>query len=204
MSSVGEVQSRLSRDLLDHHAIKTVHLQALIHLFTSSSSTSSPADLHALFVCSSMSVDESLDDLRLFRQLIDRVNNYYVHQHDLLDDNRYRLVLVAVVCHLIGNLHQRRVKNEHPWYRLYRDVPEDHPLPTFDLLADLIRLLAVLTSQHRECQDEVLRVSGAIEAILSMSQIDLNQPKAQACVVWLVKCLTAENEPIRDYIKQIK
>jgi hypothetical protein len=37
-----------------------------------------------------------------------------------------------------------------------------------------------------------------------MTQIDLNQPKSQACVAWLIKCLTENNEENRNYIKQIK
>ena len=101
-------------------------------------------------------------------------------------------------------VHRRRSKNEHQWYKLYQDVPEDHPLPTFDLFSDLLCLLAILTYNQLECQNQVRETQGTIEAILSMTQIDINQPKSQACVTWLLKCLTESNEENRNYIKQIK
>ncbi|CAF4443373.1 unnamed protein product, partial [Adineta steineri] len=84
------------------------------------------------------------------------------------------------------------------------DVPKQYPLPTSDLFADLLCLLAALSYNHIDCQNQVRQVSGTIEAILSMTQIDLNQPKAQACVAWVIKCLTESNEGNRNYIKQIK
>ena len=179
---------------------------ALFHLF--SSITIYPDDLHVFFGCLLASLIDPSNykptSLRLFRQLIDLINNYYVHQQDLMDDNRYRLTLVYIVCRYLCEVHRRRSKNEHEWYRLYQDVPKDHPLPTFELFSDLLCLLATLTYQQLECQNQVRETTGTIEAILSMTQIDINQPKSQTCVTWLLKCLTEYNEENRDYIKQIK
>ena len=181
---------------------------SLVHLFSSCSSLTYPVDLHVLFICSLLCIidprTESIVDLRLFRRLTVLLNNYYIHQQDLFDDNEYRLVVVHLVSKLLGEVHRRRCQNEHDWYRLYMDVPDDHPLPTFDLFADLLGLLATLCYHHRSCQDEVRHVQGTIEAILSMTRIDLNQPKAQTCVVWLIRCLTESNDENRDYIKQIQ
>jgi hypothetical protein len=190
-------------NLTPNHCINEL---SFFHLF--SSSTNYPDDLHILFSCSLISIinpnNYSTLTLRLFRRLIQLINNYYIHQNDLLDDNRYRLTIVFLVSKLICEVHRRRSKSEHEWYRLYIDIPNEHPLPTFDLFADLLLLLATLCYKHVNCQNQVRQTAGTIESILSMTQIDLNQPKAQACVTWLVKCLTEENEDNRNYIKQIK
>ncbi|CAF4336885.1 unnamed protein product, partial [Rotaria sp. Silwood2] len=118
---------------------------------------------------------------------------------DLFDDNRYRLFIVFLVSKLLCEVDRRRSKCEHDWYRLYINVPKEHRLPTFDLFADLVCLLATLTYNHLDCQNQVRQVCGRIESILSMTQIDLNQPKAQACVTWLIKCLTEYNEENRNF-----
>lgn len=179
---------------------------ALFHLF--SSSNSYPDDLYLLFACSLLSIinptNYSIISLRLFRRLILLMNNYYINQHDLLDDNRYRLTIVFLVSKLLCEVHRRRSNSEHQWYQLYMEIPKEHPLPTFDLFADLLCLLATLCYNNINCQNKVRQTSGTIESILSMTQIDLNQPKAQACVTWLIKCLTEHNEHNRNYIKQIK
>lgn len=179
---------------------------SLFHLLSSANNI--PDDIHALFACSLLSIinpnNYSVLSLRLFRRLILLINNYYINQQDLLDDNRYRLTVVFLVSKFICEVHRRRSNSEHEWYRLYVDVPKDHPLPTFDLFSDLLCLLATLCYNHIDCQNQVRHVTGTIEAILSMTQIDLNQPKAQTCVTWLLKCLTEYNEENRDYIKQIK
>ena len=143
-------------------------------------------------------------DLNLFRNLINLLTNYYVNQQDLLDDNRYRLTTVYLLSKYICEIHRRRSNNEHEWYHLYRDIPKEHPLPTFDLFSDVLCLLATLTYNNIESQNQVREVCGTIESILSMTQIDINQPKSQACVTWLLKCLTEHNEENRNYIKQIK
>ncbi len=178
----------------------------MIHLF--SSSTEYPDDLHLLFSCLLISLinrnNYNQTNLRLFRCLINLINNYYINQHDLLDDNRYRLMIVYLLSKFLCEIHRRRSNSEHQWYRLYHEIPSEHPLPTFDLFADLLCLLATLTYNHLDCQNQVREVSGTIESILSMTQIDLNQPKSQACVAWLIKCLTENNEENRNYIKQIK
>ena len=204
VSSLTELHQTLRRHLTDDYPLETLQPECLVHLFSAAKPTSYPVDLHALFICSSLLVDESLAALRLFRQLIDRLNNYYIHQQDSFDDDHYRLVLVFLLSHFLRNVQQRRSKGDHPWYRLYQKVPDEYPLPTSDLFADLLLLLATLVHDQRACQDQVREVTGAIEAILSMTQIDLNQPKAQACVVWLIKCLTNSNEENRNYIKQIQ
>ncbi|CAF4204029.1 unnamed protein product, partial [Rotaria magnacalcarata] len=84
------------------------------------------------------------------------------------------------------------------------EVPEENPLPTFDLFSDLLCLLATLCYNHSDYQNQVRQTSDTIESSLSMTQIDLNQPKAQPSVTWLIKCLTETNEEIINYIKQIK
>ena len=186
--------------------IDRINESSLINLLRCS--TNYPNDLHILFSCSLRSIinpnNYSELTLRLFRRLIDLINNYYVHQHDLFDDNRYRLMIVFLVSKLLCEFDRRRSNSEHRWYCLYRDVPEEHPLPTFDLFSDLIHLLATLSYNHLDCQNKIRQISGTIESILSMTKIDLNQPKAQPCVTWLIKCLTEYNEENRNYIKQIK
>ena len=206
VSSLNDLRSALSfyvRHTLSKHSINE---SALSNLFTSSNDY--PDDLHILFVCSLISIINqkkySEETLRLFRRLIDLINNYYINQQDLLDDNRYRLIIVFLVSKLLCEFHRRRSNAEHEWYQLYVDVPTQHPLPTFDLFADLLCLLATLCYNHIDCQNRVRQVSGTIESILSLTQIDLNQPKAPACVTWLLKCLTEYNEENRNYIKQIK
>lgn len=105
---------------------------------------------------------------------------------------------------MICEVHRRRLNHEHEWYYLYHEIPKEYPLPTFDLFSDLLCLLSTLTYNNTDCQNQVRLISGTIESILSMTQIDLNQPKSQACVTWLIKCLTESNQENRDYIKQIK
>lgn len=205
-SSLNDLHEKLSsyvRNTLPNEPIKEI---ALFHLF--SSITNYPDDLHVFFGCLLSSLIDpnnfNLISLRLFRRLINLINNYYVHQQDLMDDNRYRLTLVYLVCKFLCEIHRRRSNNEHEWYRLHQDIPKEHPLPTFDLFADLLCLLSTLTYRQIECQNQVRETPGTIEAILSMTQIDINQPKSQACVTWLLKCLTEYNEENRNYIKEIK
>jgi hypothetical protein len=185
---------------------ETINELSLIHLFCSLKKY--PDDIHILFSCLLISVinptNYSKLDLRFFRTLINLINNYYINQQDLLDDNRYRLTTVYLLSKFVCEIHRRRSLNEHEWYHLYRDIPREHPLPTFDLFADILCLLATLCYNNKDCQNQVRQVSGTIESILSMTQIDLNQPKSQACVAWLLKCLTESNEENRNYIKQIK
>ena len=206
--SFDDLHRTLTRVVNETSPDQRIRESSLVHLFSSCPSTAYPVDLHVLFVCSLLCIidprTESIVHLRLFRRLIVLLNNYYVHQQDLFDDNEYRLVVVHLVSKLLGEVHRRRGENDHDWYRLYLDVPIDDPLPTFDLFADLLGLLATLCYNHRPCQDEVRHVHGTIESILSMTRIDLNQPKAHTCVVWLIRCLTESNEENRDYIKQIQ
>jgi hypothetical protein len=204
--SLDDLHSKLLSYVQDILPIETIKEISLIHLF--SSSTEYPDDLHLLFSCLLISLinrnNYNQTNLRLFRCLINLINNYYINQQDLLDDNRYRLMIVYLLSKFLGEIHRRRSNSEHQWYRLYHEIPSEHPLPTFDLFADLLCLLATLTYNHLDCQNQVREVSGTIESILSMTQIDLNQPKSQACVAWLIKCLTENNEENRNYIKQIK
>lgn len=167
-----------------------------------------PNELHTLFCCLLIRLINpkynDKENVKLFRCLINLINNYYINQQDLLDDNRYRLMIVYLVSKFLCEIHRRRSNNEHEWYYLYHEIPKEHPLPTFDLFSDLLCLLSTLTYNDIDCQNQVRQVSGTIESILSMTQIDLNQPKSQACVTWLIKCLTESNQENRDYIKQIK
>ncbi|CAF0827604.1 unnamed protein product [Adineta ricciae] len=206
LSSFDDLHSKLSSYVIDTLPNQSITESSLYRLL--SSTTNYPYDLHVLFSCSLISIldptNYSSSTLRLFRQLILLLNNYYIHQHDLFDDNRFRITIVFLVSKLLCEVHRRRSQSEHEWYRLYKDVPDDHPLPTFDFFADLLGLLATLCYNHLDCQQQVQRVSGTIEAILSMTRIDLNQPKSQTCVIWLLKCLTEINEELRNYIKQIQ
>ncbi|CAF4486662.1 unnamed protein product, partial [Rotaria sp. Silwood2] len=206
VSTLDDLHSRLLFYVSNNLHNNSIDELCLFNLF--SSSNNYPNDLHILFSCLLISIIDknnySILSLRLFRRLILLINNYYINQQDLFDDNRYRLIIVYLVSKLICELHQRRSKSEHEWYCLYIDIPKEHPLPTFDLFSDLICLLATLCYNHIQCQNQVRQTSGTIESILSMTQIDLNQPKAQASVTWLIKCLTENNEENRNYIKQIK
>ncbi|CAF0996969.1 unnamed protein product [Rotaria sordida] len=206
VSTLDDLHSKLSFYVINYYPNNSINELSLFNLL--SSSNNYPNDLHILFSCSLISIinrnNYSILSLRLFRRLILLINNYYINQQDLLDDNRYRLIIVFLVSKLICEVHRRRSISEHEWYRLYIDIPKEYPLPTFDLFADLICLLATLCYNHIDCQNQVRQTSGTIESILSMTQIDLNQPKAQACVSWLIKCLTENNEDNRNYIKQIK
>ncbi|CAF2120334.1 unnamed protein product, partial [Rotaria magnacalcarata] len=121
--------------------------------------------------------------------LILLINNSYINQQDLFDDNRYRSIIVFLISKLLCEVHRRRSKSEHEWHRLYIEVPEENPLPTFDLFSDLLCLLATLCYNHSDYQNQVRQTSGAVESSLSMTQIDLNQPKAQPSVTWLIKSI---------------
>lgn len=205
-TDIEELHHQLSTYVKNSLSMETITESSLYHLFAAS--TIYPHDLHPLFACSLLSIIDpsnySVISLRLFRRVTHLLNNYYINQQDLLDDNRYRLVNVFLLCKLLCEVHRRRSQSEHPWYQLYKDVPQEHPLPTFDLFTDLLCLLATLCYAQLECQKQVQLVPGTIEAVLSMMQIDLNQPKSQASVTWVLKCLTEFNEEIREYIKQIK
>ncbi|CAF3331794.1 unnamed protein product [Rotaria sp. Silwood1] len=207
ISNLDDLHSRLSYYILNNLPNDSINDLCLFNLL-SLSSNNYPEDLHILFSCLLISIIDKNNyselNLRLFRCLILLINNYYINQQDLFDDNRYRLIIVYLVSKLICEVHQRRSKSEHEWYHLYIDIPKEHPLPTFDLFADLICLLATLSYNNIDCQNQIRNTHGTIESILSMTQIDLNQPKAQACVAWLIKCLTENNEDNRNYIKQIK
>ena len=165
--------------------METIPMNCLYHLLSASDSKIYLYDLHLLFICLSLEIDDrdpySMEKLRLFRELIQQMNNYYIDQEDMFDDNAYRLDIVYVLCHLLKEVHRRRSTSEHQWYQLYLELPIDHPLPTFDFFSDLIRFLATLSYDHLDCQHLVRNVSGTIESILSMTQIDLNQPKSSAC-----------------------
>jgi len=186
--------------------IEQINDLSLINLLSCSSNY--PNDIHLLFCC--LLIYEinpnnyNKINLRLFRYLINLINNYYINQQDLLDDNRYRLMIVYLLSKFICEIHRRRSNNEHKWYYLYHQIPDEHPLPTFDLFSQILCLLSTLTYNHIDCQNQVRQINGTIEAILSMTQIDLNQPKSQASVTWLIKCLTEYNQDNRNYIKQIK
>ncbi len=186
--------------------IETINELSLYHLF--SCSKTYPDDLHLLFSCLLISILNPINnneiELRLFRRLINLIDNYYITQQDLLDDNRYRLIIVYLLSKLICEFHQRRISRSHEWYYIYHDIPKDHPLPTFDFYSDILCLLSTLTYRQIDCQNQVRQIEGTIESILSMTQIDLNQPKSQSCVAWLIKCLTEYNEENKNYIKQIK
>ncbi|UJR24823.1 hypothetical protein I4U23_006198 [Adineta vaga] len=185
ISSLHDLHSKLSSYVIDTIPIRSITESSLYHLL--SSSTNYPDDLHSLFSCLLITIinpnNYSKSTLRLFRQLILLTNNYYIHQQDLLDDNRYRLIIVFLVSKLLCELHRRRSQSEHEWYQLHKDIPNNHPLPTFDFFSELLSLLATLCYNRLDCQQQVQQVTGTIEAILSMTQIDLNQPKAQTCVM---------------------
>ncbi|CAF1236392.1 unnamed protein product [Adineta steineri] len=202
ISSLDDLHSKLSSYIINDIPKQSINESSLYHLF--SSITNYPYDIHLLFTCSLISIikpdNYSLSDLQLFRRLVHLINNYYINQQDLLDDNRYRLLTVFLVAKLICEVHRRRSKSEHEWYCLYRDVPKQYPLPTSDLFADLLCLLAALCYNHIDCQNQVRQVSGTIEAILSMTQIDLNQPKAQACVAWMNKKIQKLDETVVNRI----
>jgi hypothetical protein len=206
VSSLNDLHSTLLSYITNCLCDHSISESSLLHLL--SSSDNYPYDLHILFCCSLISLldptNYSISTLRLFRRLILLITNYYVHQQDLLDDNQYRVIVVFLVSKLLVELHRRRSNSEHEWYRLYVDVPKEHPLETFDLFADLLCLLATLSYHQNDCQNQVRQVNGTIESILSMTRIDLNQPKSQACVAWVIKCLTEYNEENINYIKDIK
>jgi hypothetical protein len=206
VSSLNDLHSKLSFYAMNCLPIEIINDLSLINLLSYSSNY--PHDLHILFSCLLISEINPNNynklNLRLFRCLTNQINNYYINQQDLFDDNRYRLMIVYLVSKFLCEIHRRRLNNEHKWYYLYHDIPEEHPLPTFELFSELLCLLGTLTYNHIDCQNQVRLISGTIEAILSMTQIDLNQPKSQACVTWLIKCLTESNEENRNYIKQIK
>ena len=206
LSDLNEIHLKLKEFVENSCPIEQIEDECLINLF--SKLTNYPDDLHLLFSCLLINNFNrnyfNEINLRLFRRLIHLLDNYYLNQQDLFDDNQYRLLIVYLLSKYLCELHRRRSSNEHDWYKLYVDVPKDHPLPTFDLYSDLLCLLSTLTYGKNECQDEIRLTEGTIESILSMTQIDINQPKAQACVTWLLKCLTESNEENRNYIKQIK
>jgi hypothetical protein len=69
------------------------------------------------------------------------------------------IVIVYLLFFLFQNFFVKFIdvvhKSEYDWYRLYIDVPKEHPLLTFDLFADLLCLLATLTYNHLDCQNQV-------------------------------------------------
>ncbi|CAF4451114.1 unnamed protein product, partial [Rotaria sp. Silwood2] len=140
VSTLDDLHSRLLFYVSNNLHNNSIDELCLFNLF--SSSNNYPNDLHILFSCLLISIIDknnySILSLRLFRRLILLINNYYINQQDLFDDNRYRLIIVYLVSKLICELHQRRSKSEHEWYCLYIDIPKEHPLPTFDLFSDLI------------------------------------------------------------------
>ena len=87
MSPLLELQEMLTRSLANRYLLGTLQPR------------------HRRVICSSFSMDESLDDRHLFQQLINRLDNYYIHQQVL--------VLVFVLSHLIRSVHQRRPEGEH-------------------------------------------------------------------------------------------